>query len=45
MSFLGQHHPGGTPDAVAPTAAQLDAAGKVIGWKLGQNKAPATGTV
>ena len=45
VSFLGQHHPGGTPAAVAPTAAQLDAAGKVIGWKLGQNKAPATGTV
>ena len=45
VSFLGQHHPGGTPAAVAPTAAQLDAAGQVIGWKLGQNKAPAAGTV
>jgi hypothetical protein len=45
VSFLGQHHPGGTPSAAAPTASQLDAAGRVIGWKLGQNKVPATGTV
>lgn len=45
VSFLGQHHPGGTPASVAPTAAQLEAAGNVAGWKLGQNKAPATGTV
>lgn len=45
VSFLGQHHPGDSPASVAPTAAQLQAAGNVIGWKLGQNKMPATGTV
>lgn len=45
VSFLGQHHPGDSPTGVSPTSAQLDAAGKVIGWKLGQNKMPATGTV
>lgn len=45
VSFLGQHNPGDTPAAVAPTSAQLDAAGQVIGWKLGQNAMPASGTV
>lgn len=45
VSFLGQHNSGDTPTAVAPTAAQLEAAGSVIGWKLGTNGSPATGTV
>ncbi len=46
VSFLGQHQPGeSTYSAVAPTAAQLSAAGNLIGWKLGQNGVPATGTV
>src|SRR5690606_31157289 len=46
VSFLGQHQQGESSfTAVNPTAAQLTAAGRLIGWKLGQNGVPATGTV
>ena len=46
VSFLGQHQPGESNyAAVAPTNAQLVAAGNVIGWKLGQSDNPASGTV
>lgn len=46
VSFLGQHQEGeGQYAAVKPTDAQLTAAGRVIGWKLGQNDVPATGTI
>lgn len=46
VSFLGQHQEGESSfTAVNPTGAQLTAAGKVIGWKLGTSGAPATGTL
>lgn len=46
VSFLGQHQQGESSfPAVNPTEAQLAAAGRVIGWKLGQNDVPATGTI
>jgi hypothetical protein len=45
VSFLGQFEPGASPTAAAPTTAALDAAGKLIGWKLGLFGTPASGTV
>ena len=35
VSFLGQHEPGASPAAAQPSNAALNAAGKLIGWKLG----------
>lgn len=34
VALLGQHQPGASPGAASPSAAALDAAGRVIGWKL-----------
>lgn len=46
VSFLGQHQEGeSTYAAVKPTNAQIDAAGRLIGWKLGQNDVAASGTL
>jgi hypothetical protein len=45
VSFLGQYEPGTTPAAVNPTLSALDAAGKLIGWKLGLFGVDPTGTV
>lgn len=44
VSFLGQYEPGVSPTAADPTAAALDAAGKLIGWKLDQGGIDPTGT-
>jgi hypothetical protein len=45
VSFLGQYEPGASPSAVAPTTAALDAAGKLLGWKLGDAGIDPTGSV
>ena len=45
VSFLGQYEPGVSPSAVQPSAAAVDAAGKLIGWKLGLHGVDPTGTV
>lgn len=45
VSFLGQFEPGVTPTAADPSAAALDAAGKLIGWKLGLFGVDPIGTV
>jgi hypothetical protein len=45
VSFLGQHHPGASPAAVAPTSAALTAAGQLLGWKLGSAGLDPTGRV
>lgn len=34
VAILGQHQPGASPAAVAPTSAALTSVGQVIGWKL-----------
>lgn len=45
VSFLGQYQSGASPTAVQPTAAALQAAGRVIGWKLGMNGLDPNSTV
>ena len=35
VSFLGQYQPGASPAVASPAPSALQAAGKVIGWKLG----------
>jgi hypothetical protein len=45
VSFLGQFEPGVTPTAAKPSAEALDAAGKLIGWKLGLFGIDPLGTV
>ena len=45
VSFLGQFEPGATPTATQPTSAALDAAGRLLGWKLGSAGIDPTGTV
>lgn len=44
VSFLGQYEPGASPTAAQPTSGALDAAGKLIGWKLGLSGIDPTGT-
>jgi hypothetical protein len=44
VALLGQHQPGASPGAVAPSAAALDAAGRVIGWKLALHGRSPSGT-
>lgn len=45
VSFLGQFEPGASPTAAQPTDAAVDAAGRLIGWKLGLGGIDPTGTV
>lgn len=45
VSFLGQYEPGASPTSAAPSQVSLDAAAKVIGWKLSLNGIDPTGTV
>ncbi|MGN6695636.1 MAG: DUF4214 domain-containing protein [Aquihabitans sp.] len=45
VSFLGQYEPGASPAAALPSQAALDAAAKVIGWKLSLNGIDPTGTL
>lgn len=45
VSFLGQFEPSASPTAAQPASAALDAAGRLIGWKLGMYGIDPTGTV
>jgi hypothetical protein len=45
VSFLGQYEPGASPTAAQPSDAALDAAARVIGWKLSLNGIDPTGTI
>ncbi|MCB0958442.1 MAG: DUF4214 domain-containing protein [Acidimicrobiales bacterium] len=45
VSFLGQYEPSASPTAANPTTAAIDAAGKLIGWKLGLYGIDPTGSV
>lgn len=44
VSFLGQYEPTASPTAAQPTDVALDAAARVIGWKLSLNGIDPTGT-
>jgi len=45
VSLLGQFEPGASPTAAEPSSQMVDAASKVIGWKLGLYGIDPTGTV
>ena len=45
VSFLGQFEPGASPTAAEPSTQALDAAARVIGWKLGLYGIDPTGKV
>lgn len=45
IALLGQHQPGASPAAAAPSAAALTATGQLIGWKLALHRhSPTTRT-
>jgi hypothetical protein len=45
VSFLGQYQPGSSPTAASPSSAAVQAAGRLIGWKLGLNGLDPNSTV
>ena len=45
VAFLGQYEPGVSPSAIEPTAASVDAASALIGWKLGLHGVDPTSSV
>ncbi|MEZ5182815.1 MAG: DUF4214 domain-containing protein [Acidimicrobiales bacterium] len=45
VSFLGQYEPSASPTAASPSVEAIDAAGKLIGWKLGLSGIDPTGSV